>query len=119
MTVESTGSASTVTSADGGAAGQGEQAQPGQGPDPGRRVWASNTGLARSGRTGWQRHVARAVRWSVVMAGQPTHRARMLPSFLIVGAQRCGTTSMFHVLSQHPAVCSPLLNKKELHYFDH
>jgi len=118
MTVDSTGSASTVTSADGGAASQ-EQAQPGQGPDPGRRVWASNTGLARSRRTGWQRHVARAVRWSVVAAGQPTHQARMLPSFLIVGAQRCGTTSMFHVLSQHPAVFSPLLNKKELHFFDH
>ena len=53
------------------------------------------------------------------MVGQSTHRARMLPSFLIAGAQRCGTTSMFHVLSQHPAVFCPLLNEKELHYFDH
>jgi hypothetical protein len=42
----------------------------------------------------------------------------MLPGFLIVGAQRCGTTSMFHVLAQHPAVFSPIRNKKELHFFD-
>jgi hypothetical protein len=117
--VESTRSANAVRSADGGAASREEQAQSGNGTDPGRRVWSSDSGLARPRRTGWQRQVARAVRWSVVMAGQPTHRARMLPSFLIVGAQRCGTTSMFHVLAQHPAVFSPLLSKKELHYFDH
>ncbi len=50
-------------------------------------------------------------------AGRLTHRARMLPGFLIVGAQRCGTTSMYHTLSQHPAVLSAVLHKG-VHYFD-
>lgn len=40
-----------------------------------------------------------------------------VPSFLIVGAQRCGTTSMFKTLAQHPQVSRPALHKG-LHYFD-
>jgi Sulfotransferase domain len=117
MSVESTNPVTAVTSADGDAGSQNGQGQPGRAPD--RRAWSSDSGLARPGRTGWQRQAVRAVRRSVVIAGQTTHRARMLPSFLIAGAQRCGTTSLFHVLSQHPAVFSPLLGDKELHYFDH
>jgi hypothetical protein len=42
---------------------------------------------------------------------------RMTPGFLIVGAQRCGTTSMFKTLMQHPLVARPFLNKG-IHYFD-
>jgi hypothetical protein len=42
---------------------------------------------------------------------------RMSPGFLIVGAQRCGTTSMFKTLMQHPLVARPFLNKG-IHYFD-
>lgn len=38
------------------------------------------------------------------------------PSFVLLGAQRCGTTSMFAYLSAHPLVVPPLL--KEVHYFD-
>jgi hypothetical protein len=38
------------------------------------------------------------------------------PSALIIGAQRCGTTSLFNYLAQHPDVMPPL--GKELHYFD-
>jgi Sulfotransferase family len=49
--------------------------------------------------------------------GRATQAARMEPSFLIVGAQRCGTTSMFKVLRQHPAVVAPPL-QKGIHYFD-
>jgi hypothetical protein len=41
----------------------------------------------------------------------------MLPGFLIVGAQRCGTTSMSRTLSAHPAVFSPVM-QGEVHYFD-
>lgn len=37
--------------------------------------------------------------------------------FLIVGAQRCGTTSMFKALAQHPLVAQPFL-RKGVHYFD-
>ena len=41
---------------------------------------------------------------------------RGLPSALIIGAQRSGTTSLFNYLAQHPDVLSPL--GKEIHYFD-
>jgi hypothetical protein len=41
----------------------------------------------------------------------------MLPGFLIVGAQRCGTTSIYRALSQHPAVLKAVLHKG-VHYFD-
>ncbi|WP_091538125.1 sulfotransferase [Modestobacter sp. DSM 44400] len=49
--------------------------------------------------------------------GQLTAGQRMLPSFLIVGAQRSGTTSMYRALSQHPAVLKAVLHKG-VHYFD-
>jgi Sulfotransferase domain len=49
--------------------------------------------------------------------GSVTSGLRMTPSVLIVGAQRCGTTSMFKALRQHPAVLAPALNKG-IHYFD-
>jgi len=42
---------------------------------------------------------------------------RLTPDFLIVGAQRCGTTSLFKTLVQHPAVARPFL-RKGVHYFD-
>ncbi|MDS1269803.1 sulfotransferase [Lipingzhangella sp. LS1_29] len=49
--------------------------------------------------------------------GQTTRSWRVLPTFLIVGAQRCGTTSLFKALTQHPQVRGPLL-RKGVHYFD-
>jgi Sulfotransferase domain len=52
-----------------------------------------------------------------VTAGRLTGPARMLPGVLIVGAQRCGTTSMYRTLSQHPAVLKAVLHKG-VHYFD-
>lgn len=39
----------------------------------------------------------------------------MLPNFLIVGAAKCGTTSLFHYLNQHPQVFIP--EKKECFFF--
>jgi hypothetical protein len=42
---------------------------------------------------------------------------RLTPDFLIVGAQRCGTTSLFKTLAQHPSVARPFL-RKGVHYFD-
>ena len=41
---------------------------------------------------------------------------KMLPSFIIIGAQRCGTTSLFNYIIQHPSVKKPLY--KEIHFFD-
>ena len=52
-----------------------------------------------------------------VTAGRVTGPARMLPGFLIAGSQRCGTTSMYRTLSQHPGVLKAVLHKG-VHYFD-
>jgi Sulfotransferase domain len=59
----------------------------------------------------------RAAHTVSVSTGRLTHWARMLPSFLIVGAQRGGTTSMYRTLSQHPAILKAVLHKG-VHYFD-
>jgi Sulfotransferase domain len=50
-------------------------------------------------------------------------RARILPSYLIIGAQRAGTTSLFDSLCRHPDVAAPTASSevdwfKELHFFD-
>jgi hypothetical protein len=50
-------------------------------------------------------------------AGRLTAGSRVLPSFLIIGAQRCGTTSLYRALSQHPLLLKPVLHKG-VHYFD-
>lgn len=47
----------------------------------------------------------------------PTSRLRALPDFLIIGAQRAGTTSLYRYLAQHPAV-GPVVLTKGAHYFD-
>jgi len=59
----------------------------------------------------------RAVRAVTRTVGRLTAGNRMAPGFLIVGAQRCGTTSLFKTLSQHPAVLPAVLHKG-VHYFD-
>ena len=46
-----------------------------------------------------------------------TRRARILPSFLVIGAQRAGTTSFFSNLCRHPQVGRPAA--KELHFFNY
>lgn len=51
------------------------------------------------------------------LAGHLGRRSRALPDFLIAGAQRCGTTSLFKALMQHPQVFGPTL-RKGVHYFD-
>lgn len=38
------------------------------------------------------------------------------PDFIIIGAQKCGTSTMFHHLRKHPDIVLP--RKKELHFFD-
>ena len=41
---------------------------------------------------------------------------RMLPDFLIIGAQKCGTTSLYTYLMQHRNVSSAF--EKEVRYFN-
>lgn len=45
----------------------------------------------------------------------PTFMLTMLPTFMLIGAEKCGTTSLYHYLRQHPSVfmCTP----KEPEYF--
>ena len=45
-----------------------------------------------------------------------TAGARRLPDFLVIGAQRAGSTSLFAQLCAHPGVAPP--SHKEIHYFD-
>lgn len=45
-----------------------------------------------------------------------TAARRRLPDFLIIGAQKSGTSSLFALLSQHPQLS--LSRRKEVHYFD-
>src|SRR5919106_2324828 len=53
-----------------------------------------------------------------------TARARVLPSFLLIGTQRAGTAPLFNALRQHPEVFGPtgvhekLSWSRELHFFD-
>lgn len=41
---------------------------------------------------------------------------KILPDFLIIGASRCGTSSMFKNLERHPKILPSAV--KEIHYFD-
>lgn len=45
-----------------------------------------------------------------------TAGCRCLPDFLIIGAQKCGTTSLYDGITQHPQMLPA--EKKGLHYFD-
>jgi hypothetical protein len=49
--------------------------------------------------------------------GRLTAERRVLPSFLICGGQRCGTTSLYRALSAHPAILKAVLHKG-VHFFD-
>ena len=45
-----------------------------------------------------------------------TNRFRLLPSFLVIGAARSGTSTLFYYLHHHPHVARPAT--KEIHFFD-
>lgn len=45
-----------------------------------------------------------------------TARWRRLPDFVVIGAQKCGTSSLYNYLAQHPDLMPSF--KKEIHYFD-
>lgn len=52
-----------------------------------------------------------------VAVRRPTASRHVLPDFLIIGGQRCGTTSLFEYLCRHPSVCRPV--EKELQFFSY
>jgi Sulfotransferase domain len=57
--------------------------------------------------------VLRSAVWTY---GRATARARSLPGFLIIGAQKAGTTALYAYLRWHPAVLGP--SWKEVSFFD-
>ncbi len=63
---------------------------------------------------------SRARFWMARASGQllaRLGRARLLPSFLVIGTKRGGSTSLYEYLVRHPDVAGCLL-KKGSHYFD-
>jgi hypothetical protein len=97
----------------------GQETEAGARHEPGTepRAWAGGR-PAQPDATGWRLIGRRVARWGLLTAGRPLHGARLLPGLIIAGAERCGTTSMFGVLKQHPAVFNGTLPRKEVHYFD-
>lgn len=66
-----------------------------------------------------RRVLATAVRRSVVATvGRATAGRRALPDFLVLGAQRAGTTSLWRWLGEHPQVVGPVLGMKGVHHHD-
>ncbi|MDQ3627433.1 MAG: sulfotransferase domain-containing protein [Actinomycetota bacterium] len=59
----------------------------------------------------------RAGRKAAISIGLVSTRWRLNPSFLLVGAQRCGTTSLFRALSAHPSIVTANFHKG-VNYFD-
>ena len=53
--------------------------------------------------------------WPGIARRRERHE-RLLPDFLIVGAQKCGTSTLAAHLSQHPRLLPP--STKEVHFFD-
>lgn len=52
-----------------------------------------------------------AARATYRAVGGATSGARMLPGFIVVGGQRCGTTSLFKNIAEHPQVFRPVVEK--------
>jgi hypothetical protein len=61
--------------------------------------------------------VKQAGRRAYVLAGTATGGLRLQPDFIMIGAQRCGTTSLFRALLAHPQVIRPTFHKG-VNYFD-
>src|SRR2546423_13513556 len=45
-----------------------------------------------------------------------THKIRIIPDFLIIGGQKCGTTSLYYYLIEHPNIAPAV--RKQMHFFD-
>ncbi len=79
-------------------------------PPAGRRMEFTRRGRLRQ--PGWSGRVARSQwRWR-----RATRRWRVLPDFVILGAQKAGTSSLFDWLIRHPDAAAPWI--KELHHFN-
>jgi hypothetical protein len=73
--------------------------------------------FTRKLRTTLPEPAVRTLRAAALGWGRATATWRMTPDFVIVGAQRSGTTTFFRLLSDHPQVVRPTLSKGT-GYFD-
>lgn len=73
--------------------------------------------LSRSAKDRLPTPIVGAARQAVLGWGIATADLRMLPSVVVVGAQRCGTTTLFRILSDHPDIVRPTASKGT-GYFD-
>ena len=55
-------------------------------------------------------------RRALVLVRSPSSSRRVLPDYLVIGAQRAGTTFLYSLLADHPYVVPPAT--KEVHWFD-
>ncbi|TWD83279.1 sulfotransferase domain-containing protein [Kribbella amoyensis] len=78
---------------------------------------AKRTAVLRSTRDIVPDGTQEAIRKATRAVGRATSGVRMLPDFLVVGAQRCGTTTLYRLLVDHPAIVRPLFHKG-IGYFD-
>lgn len=83
----------------------------GPGPAVRRATAAARSRLPAPART--------AVRWLALQWGRLTADLRREPSFLIAGAQRAGTTTLFRLLEAHPHLVRPTLSKGTGYFDDH
>jgi hypothetical protein len=65
-----------------------------------------------------KRRAVSAARRAAHVYEMSTATARLLPTFLIIGAERAGTTSLYRYLGRHPQVMAVTLRRKGAHYFD-
>lgn len=75
------------------------------------------SGVATTMRRAARRNTRRVV-LSGALAARKRQANRPPPDFIIAGAQRCGTTSLFRALAKHPAMMRNVINAKGIHYFD-
>jgi hypothetical protein len=59
----------------------------------------------------------RAGRRAYQRVGTVTAPLRLVPGFMMIGAQRCGTTSLFRALMAHPQIVRPAFHKG-INFFD-
>ncbi len=62
------------------------------------------------------RTAKRIIKEGLMLPRRLTSAQRVLPDFLLIGAQKAGTTSLYNYLVQHPRVFP--VYRKEVHYFD-
>lgn len=60
-------------------------------------------------------HRRRQIAFARLRLRRPTAGLRTLPDFLVIGAQRCGTSSLYKYLGSHPNIVPSL--RKEVEYF--